>query len=181
MKQVNSDYLVRKYAQAFMQVFGASFSREDVGAMQKVAHFFHQRSRALFFLRLPIISKDIKREALYYVCTQFHVPQAAHTLIDILLEDKRSALLPLIFSKVSEIYYKIHGIEPFTIEASHALSDAQLQEIEQFLAACTGHVILSEYTVNTDLIAGVRLQSATSLWEHSIRKQLAHVQQLFMR
>lgn len=181
MKQVNSSYLVRKYAQAFMQVFGASFSREDVQAMQKVASFFTQRSKTLFFLRLPIISKDIKREALYYVCAQCHVPSVVHTLIDVLLAHKRSALLPRILNQVSEIYYQIHDIEPFTVETSHALSESQLQEIEQFLAACTGHVILSKYTVNTDLIAGVRLQSATSLWEHSIRKQLAHVQQLFMR
>jgi F0F1-type ATP synthase delta subunit len=102
-------------------------------------------------------------------------------LIDLLIMDKRSELMPLVLDKICGLYYQIHNIELFTIASSDSLSESQVKDIEQFLAQCTGHVILSHRIIDTDLIAGIRLQSATSLWEHSIRRQLAHVQQLFMR
>jgi F0F1-type ATP synthase delta subunit len=93
-------------------------------------------------------------------------------LIDLLIEQQRLSLFPKILGYVVQFYYETHDIMEFTIESSHPLDIAQLQEIVVFLEQKTGKKIIYTTLINKELIAGIKLFSTIYGWEHSVRKYL---------
>jgi len=181
MKKEVAPYLARKYADAFVNIFGDELTVDDARVMQATGDFLASKHSALFFLRLPIIKDAVKREVLVHVAYEFKLPTTVHILIDVLLHDKRASLIPSILHAISKLYYKRTDIASFTITSSHALSQEQLDRLVGFLEAWTQRAILYTHAIDPTLIAGIRMQSDTLLWEYSIHRKLAQIQQLFMR
>jgi len=67
----------------------------------------------------------------------------------------------------------------FNITSSHHLDISDLEIIEKFLAFKTGKKIISHHNLNKKLIAGIRLESNTLLWEYSIYKQCETLRKQF--
>lgn len=96
--------------------------------------------------------------------------------MDVLLDQNNEALLPAIFFAIYQTYIAQQSTELFTIESSHQLTDEQKKLIEKFLSKKIGKKIRATAVINPALIAGLRLQSATRVWEYSVRKQLQALQ-----
>lgn len=164
--------LAKKYAQAVYNVFGDSLSREDIAQVQKIVSFLEDHKKALFFLRLSRIDLAVKERALDELFADFSHKTPFIALIRLLLQENRGHLIYNALRLLVDIYYDAHDIMPCVITSSHALSPDVLEDVEQFLARQTGNAIIYTYKRDPSLIAGIRAQSKTILWEHSIRKQL---------
>lgn len=173
--------LARRYAKAFYNVFAADLSLSDIEHIAQAAEYLASRRRTRFFLRLPAIDIQVKKQVLDLIGKRFSLPLATEKIIDLLLMHKRSYLLHHVFSCLVELYYVHQDIENFIITSSHQLSQESIDVIRKFLARKTGATIISTHKIDKKLIAGIRLESRSFLWEYSIHKHLRRVQQLAVR
>lgn len=164
--------IARKYAKAFINVFLDTLTQEDHDNIVQAAEFLRTHKRVLFYLHLPAIEHGVKEEGIKKLVDRFSLPVAVQKLLSLLLAHNRVLLIPDVLEAVTELYKERKEILAFVINTSHELPAERITEIKQFLAHLTGKAIIYTYKVDTELIAGVRLQSATILWEYSIRKQL---------
>lgn len=162
----------RKYAQAVMNVFGHSIAREDIANIKEVISFLGEHKKALFFLRLSRIDVAVKERALDKLFENLSNKKPFFALVHLLVKENRGHLIYSALSELVSLYYQAHKIMVCDITASHDLSYESLEKVQQFLARQTGNDIIYTYARDASLIAGIRAQSKTILWEHSIRKQL---------
>lgn len=171
--------IVNKYAHAYIHVSADLLTQEDMRQCQKAAEFLHTHGRALFLLKVPVIPHEIKREALMEIAKRFALHASMESLIDLLLKHKRAFLLADILDEIIALYAQKKSIHTFKVTSSAELTAHERANIESFLADRVQGTIIYRYAVDKKLIAGIRLQSETLLWEHSIDKQLREV--LFSR
>ena len=164
--------VARKYAQAFLNVFADTISQDDFEHIEAAALFFKKQPSLLFFLKWPALGVAVKVEALNKVLQKFGLPDSFNKLVDLLAQDKRTFLIAEVLSQISKQYKKSHKLGVFNISSAHQLNEQELTTIKEFLAKLTGLDIIYNYTIDKKLIAGIRLQSDTYLWEYSIANQL---------
>lgn len=167
--------LSRKYAQAVLNVFGQSISRDDIAHVEQIISFLKQHKKALFFLRLSRIDVQIKERALDRLFEDLSNKKPFIALVHLLVQENRAHLVYSTLSELVTLYYDMHKVMAFEISTSHSISAESLSRVQQFLARETGNDIIYTYTHDASLIAGIRAQSKTILWEHSIRKQLREI------
>ena len=169
----NSNILARKYATAFVNVFADSLSLADIEKINNALALLATLQNLSFFLQLPYIDDALKKRSLAKLLTnQSALPASFEKLIDLLIAHKRSFLIYPIMRNIHELIMEQKGVSLFTISSSHELDNQQREDIKEFLARKSGRIIMGKYTLNKKLIAGLRLQSNTLLWEHSLRKYL---------
>lgn len=171
--------LAKKYALAFYDLYKKKITSSLVTRCQALASLLQEKKQLLSLLTLPVVSDDVQKTLLQALIKKAALPSFFSGLIDLLIEQKRIALLPAIFDELVQVYYDDNHIMLFAISSSHTLSQSQLKVLKQFLAVRTGDDIIYTYSVDPKLIAGVRMQSNTLLWEYSIKKSLAMMRVTF--
>lgn len=172
MNNMNSKSIVAsKYAKAFLNVYIQQISIDNLNSIEKLIAFFDVHRKTIFFLSVPNIKRSKKEEILSQLFEKFDLNGPLRPLINILASQKRLFLINEILKYISLFYKKRKNIMMFNISISHKLDTQDLEIIEQFLSIKTGKKIMSQHSVDKNLIAGIRLQSNTLLWEYSIRQQ----------
>jgi F-type H+-transporting ATPase subunit delta len=161
-----------KYAVAFLNVYGDRLTFDDSIKTNEAAQFLHQHPRALFLLKVPVIKQTVKEEGLRNFCRRFALPQVIDHIIDLLLEHKRAYLLADVFKAMVKQYQERHHISNIVIKSSTELPQPYRDEIVQFVDRQISGTKQYRYEVDPTLIAGIRIQSDTMLWEISIDKRL---------
>lgn len=161
-----------KYAVAYLNTIGSSLSLEDIRNLMKAAYFLQTHRRALFLLQVPVIAQEIKHEGLLELCERFSLAQSVKRLVVTLLKAKRAHLIAKIFDAIVYHYNQSHAIHVFTVTSSSDLHSTYKKQIEAFIDQRVAGTKEYRYTVDASLIAGVRVESDTLLWEFSIDKQL---------
>jgi ATP synthase F1 delta subunit len=175
-----SRILARRYAQAFVHVFGDTIDIHLIERFRQAADYLTAHKKIMIFLALPCVDDTYKRAMLDRVCKHLQISPATYKLVALLLKHKRSWLLAEVLYAVAEQLYKARGVEFFTIESFPELDQEQLQKVEHDLAAMTKRTILYRYRINPTLIAGMRAQSRSYLYERSIAGQLRAIRQAFI-
>lgn len=172
--------IAKKYAQAFYTVFGDNLTPEDVHVLQGADAYCLKNPALIWLLKIPRISDHLKKEALIpLLIHRVELEGPFLKLIDLLIAHGRSYYIQIIIQELMALYYKHNKVESFYISSSHELSSQQKTTIREFLARSLDCVIIDEYGVDQQLIAGIRMQSTYWLWEYSIAKQLAAINRQF--
>lgn len=177
---MNPDYalVARKYAQAFMAVAGDTFNEHEFRCSRELKRFLRKNRALLFHFGVPLVTKDIVEQALDLLYRDFKTCAALFKqLTRLLIKHHRIVILPDVLHHLGDLYKEQSNSMFFYVISSHDLDQHQIRACEEYVAGATGKKIVSEYFVDKELIAGIRLQSDTFLWEHSVRKQLQAVQQ----
>lgn len=169
--------LARKYAVAFLNVAGDKFDQKDLQLLETVTNFFIAHRTIVLLFNLPGAKKNTINQVLEKLFGDFHTKELFKRLVTLLLQHHRAFLLPDVLHQISDVYKQRAGITQFQVRSSHELDERQLQGALAFLRRVTGKQVLYEYRVDAALIAGLRLQSDTLLWEHSVKKQLLSASQ----
>ena len=162
----------RKYAQAFLNIFMDSITPEVYSKMVALQSYLRSHRNALIIFSLPHIAVEPKLKLLDELGTQLAPSAPVKKLFEILIRHDRAQLAPEVLNKICEYYRARKNIILFDIQTSHELDEQSLGTIQKFLATNTGKQIIGTQHVNRTLIAGLRMQSDTLLWEYSIRKQM---------
>lgn len=173
---VQDSKLAKKYAAAFLNIYENQLSLDDYFALQQAVHFFDDNRQLLTYFKLPRILAE-KKEALRKIQEAFNLPKVMDTLMELLLDHQRLFLIKYVFEALLILFRERNNIMTFSIISSHTLEKNQLQSIKDFLEKKTRNTILYNKEVDKKLIAGIRLQSTTYLWEYSIEQQLREARQ----
>lgn len=162
--------VAKKYAQAFANIFLDTLSLQDYDNMQMAAANINKQ--VLFFLRLPVLDSSVKKNALNTLSKRFKLPSSVQRLLHVLLHDNRLFLICDVLRYICSLYRQYKHISEFAIISSHPLTKDKIEVIKHFLVQMTRQNIMYTYKIDKELIAGIRLQSDTFLWEYSIRQRL---------
>ena len=173
----NKEIIARKYAKAFLSIFIDKISLKDFNTIKKLEKFFSEHKKTLFFLSIPNISSEQKYTLLVKLFKEFETFEHLDSLIRLLLDHKRIFLIKDVLKHIIILYKELKNIMLFNITSSHQLDESSLEILEKFLATKTSKSIISQYKIDKNLIAGIRLKSYTLLWEYSIQKQCETLRQ----
>jgi ATP synthase F1 delta subunit len=174
---IQENMLARRYALAFLNIYGNTFSLDNYYAVKKAYQFLKNNRDIKSLFKLPDV-ESAKKECIKKIIEEFSLPVSLYALVDLLLKNQRLFLLTEIFGYILECYANSHNILEFSFESSHQLTADQLSCIKKFLEKKTKKTILYKETINKKLIAGIRLLSNSLLWEHSVAQQLQKAGQL---
>jgi ATP synthase F1 delta subunit len=164
--------IAKKYAQAFYAVFPQAVTFADLTKLEQAQIFLQTHKRTLFFLQLPQFDTDTQLSMIEDLIGYFLLPHHVAKLFLLLLSHNRSFYIPDVLSFVIQLYKERNNIIDFSIISSHELDEKNRSLIKQFLEHSTDKTIMGNYTIDTSLIAGIRLQSIGYMWEYSVRKQI---------
>lgn len=169
--------LARRYAQAFLQVFSEKITKKDLDSFKQAGAFLKQRPHGMFLMELSLIPEDVKHRSLDELCQKFNLPQGCKKLCFLLIKSQRFSLLADVFSHIVAFKEQELAMTHFKVTSSSELSDTQKKQIIGFLDKRVHGSIDCDYQVDTSLVAGIRLQSASLLWEKSVKKRLRALQE----
>jgi len=175
----NKQIIARKYAKAFLNIYLDKITLNDFNSIKNLAAFFSTHKTSLYFLSIPSINATTKQGAINELLKKFNLYQLFEPLIRTLITAKRTFLIYDILREIIVLYKQRKNIIMFNIISSHRLENSDLKIIEKFLAIKTNKKIMSKSTINKELVAGIRLQSNTLLWEYSIYKQCETLRRQF--
>jgi F-type H+-transporting ATPase subunit delta len=169
--------LVRKYAQAYLNIFEEHHSFEDFASMWRASQFLSEHHSLLFYLSLPMIQPSDKYRFIDLFVQKFHLFDSLKRLFYLLLQNKHIFLATDVLQTIYHLYKQRHNIADLQVISSSDLSDEKLEEIQQFFMHLSGQQVKVHHQVRPQLIAGIRLQTQTFLWEYSIAQQLRKLKQ----
>lgn len=165
-------FLVRRYAQAFLDLVYDDISFSVIEDFKRAVNFFETHKEICFLMDLPLLSAELKEQALYAIIEKFNLPIASKKLFFLLIAHKRSKLLGQVLNCFVDLYKERAHITSFLVESSCELSDNQKKDIEHFLKEQIQATVVCSYQINAHLIAGVRMSNEKYIWEHSAQAQL---------
>ncbi len=173
--------LSRKYAQAWLGIYASAITIETVKNLQAAIIDLKKQKALSFYLQLTVIDSDIKKKFLMEYIQAASLPESLGKLVELLIDHKRAFLFTCVLEQLAEIYQQENSIETFVFYSAAPLDEVLAEKLRQFLAAKTERAIIYEKRVEKELIAGIRLQSSTKLWEHSLAQQLRIMQNALMQ
>ncbi|HXW85779.1 MAG TPA: ATP synthase F1 subunit delta [Candidatus Bathyarchaeia archaeon] len=162
--------LAQKYAQAFLHLHHDTLSSKDLDHLQKVKTILADNHSLGSLLNLA--NQQDQKKMLALLTKQYIFSASCTQLWNLLCTHRRLFLLEAVIESILYTYNKKHAIADATITSSHALLASEQKAVEKFFAEKTGLKILYTSAVDPTLIVGIRIQSATFLWERSLRKNL---------
>ena len=163
----------KKYATAFLNLYIEKLAPDFIKRLDKLIELMRGRHEALFYVKLSCIDDTIKKDILNKLFERFELEKEFRQLINVLAEHKRLFMMYQVLISMRQLYKQRKNIIECTITSSHTLSPQMLEHVQQFFEKKSGNkqVLYNSYK-DKALIAGIRIQSDTFLWEHSIAKQL---------
>lgn len=170
--------VAKKYAQAFVHVYGKELSLEALDQLRAFEDFLATQRGVLLALTLAALSAQTHDQIVKKIVQQFQLPLCIERLIKVLIQHKRLVLLRSVLKYIRKMYAIQQGIMDVAIGSSHPLEVEEKQRLCAFAQAMSGvKKIKASFVLMPEMISGVRIKSDTYLWEQSIRKLLHHVQQ----
>lgn len=169
-------YIALRYAQAFLNVYGAKLTEQNYEALEHIAHDLEDQKRVLFFFGLSMIPDTVKYDALDLLCKPYACGPQFKRLLVVLLASQRMYLLPFILKAIIKGYRELHAYTTGTLASSHPLTDEQKKILHHLFEKKIGTTLMLEYSVVPELIAGIRFQTDELVWEYSVDKQLRDIE-----
>lgn len=164
--------LIKKYAQAFYNVFHAQLTLDDYKHAQECGSMLYKHTVFFVMAQMPSLGVTDKMYLTRQLFNQYNLPSPFDALVELLLRQQRLWLLPQILKYLIELYYTKNAMVRMTIESSYPLSADQMNSLVAFLEHKTRLRVIGSAAVNKKLIAGIKAYSTTLLWQYSIKQQL---------
>lgn len=175
------ELLATRYAKAFIHVYESQLTPERFEALHNAVVWYDANRSQFFYLHLASMSSEAKQHILLEFLKRFGLEAVARPLVVLLGSHNRLSLLFHVLRQIVAVFYAEHNVVDVAFMTAQALSDEQIASMKKFLEKSTGKQIRPTVMIKPELIAGVRLQSETFLWEYSVAQQLRAIQALQVR
>ncbi|KOF53556.1 MULTISPECIES: F0F1 ATP synthase subunit delta [unclassified Achromobacter] len=118
---------------------------------------------------------DEQRVQLFSGLLKSELPQAARNFIELLVQNGRLLLLPVIAEQFTALKNRREGTAQAEIASAFELSEAQVKELVSALELKFGLKIKPAVTVDPSLIGGVRVSVGDQVLDTSVKAQLARM------
>lgn len=182
MKVDNAEVVVsKKYAQAFLNSYTSIISYDDIKHIEQIGSAIKHNKLMTALLKVPSMEDKELQSMIVERIKNFGFPASMNKVVDLLAQTQRLFLLPAICHWIAVYFRERQRIIQFLVTSSQPLSNIDKEVVGQFLKNNTQSFIESLYQIDRELIAGLRMQSETYLWEKSIAQKLRDVQLKNMR
>ncbi|MCK4265384.1 F0F1 ATP synthase subunit delta [Candidatus Babeliales bacterium] len=172
---MNENTIAQKYASAFLNLYINQLSIGHIEKLTLLEDFLNQNRFFYISLRIPSIELKIKLLATSKLVKFFQFKQPILTLVNILLINGRIEILHKVLKHIRFEYAKRTNLEFFRVKSSHVLTTQEKSVVAKLIGFLSKSNIRTEFTLDKDLIVGLRIESPSFLWERSIRKELMKV------
>jgi F-type H+-transporting ATPase subunit delta len=165
-----------RYARSLADVAFELNEVEGVGSdMSLYREIFSAVPDLLEALDSPAVPRDTKEKILSELLSRYPVRKISENFLYVLLAHNRIRH----FDKIFESYIKAvdgrMGIVTAEVTAVAPLSEAQRAGLTQSLSKATGKIVKLEVQTDPDLLGGLVVQVGSTVYDGSIRKQLAEM------
>ena len=129
-------------------------------------------------LSSPVLKSDLKKAALKEIFSS-KVSGLTIGLIDLLVENKRLAILTDVAKKYTVIFDELKGIEVAKVTTAVPLTDALNKQVLAKVKEITGKEATIENSVNPDIIGGFILRIGDVQYDASISNKLQVLKRQF--
>ncbi len=173
--------LAKKYAVAFLNATQALFDKQWIESVVVLDRFFKTHKALYLLLGSPTIASDIKIGVLEKMFDRLSINNSIRMLVHVLFEHRRLHILRQVICHVIDEQRIQNNIVLFSVSSSRPLTPYEQKLVIGFLEQKTHAQVAADFVLEQELIAGIRAQSDTFLWEQSIACYLQHVEQAVLR
>ncbi len=164
--------LARRYAQAYLHVFGKNMTLDQAQKLPVVADILEKHRSLLIFAAVPQTEERSKRHIVDLFKMAGFDASLYSSLFDLVTADNRLVIMSEILRKIYTLYLESQGIMHFILESAIPLQDDERNILVAFLHKKTQKEIHYTLVVNPALIAGIKMYSDGLGFEHSIQQRL---------
>lgn len=168
----------KRYAQAFLRAFYPQNESAPVGIYTRLVNFFKSHTGIIGLIAGCPCPHPCYNQLEEFLITKFELTTAEQKLIHRLLLDRKIVLLPSVFAHIITLEHERRNQIVCTIEFSHELSAESQQQAIQLFENITNKKIIPTVRVEPSLICGLRMYSATLMYERSLKRSLRAAQNL---
>lgn len=161
-------YFARRYARAFVHVFGSDVDMDECVLIKSAAEYLHTHRAILHFFLFVQITEAERMRMINTMLKYLHLQPVFGRLLALLIEHKRISLLPEILDSIVYYFYDTHALVPLCVTSCPTLDSHEQEIMRIFLRRLVGSNVSCSFFTNASLIAGVRVQGLGLLWERSI-------------
>lgn len=169
--------LSKKYAQAYFHLYSESIQQSSLQSLQDASHFLSHSKEILFLLGYGTLESQEVARCVQLFIQRFNLPHTIEKLCMLLLAHSRIFLLGFVLHDICCIYKEKNNEIDVTVSTAHELSHEQLELLKEFFTFYSKAHVFMNVQRDPSLIAGIRMESETWLWEDSVAKKLRALQQ----
>lgn len=177
--------VANRYARALAEVVYASGSGlapeqilSEVGALSAAVSGSAELAHVL---SSPAVSLNAKRNVLGHMCDQLGSSKTVRNLAFVVADHNRANILPEIRQAFEDVVNDRRGVAKADITLAAETGADQKQKLEAALARLTGKQIAATYAVDPALIGGATARIGSTVYDGSVRGQLAAIKQKLTR
>lgn len=169
--------LSKKYAQAYYHMYAGSIQKSSIQSLQQASNFLEHSKEILFLLGYGALNSQDVTRCIQLFIQRFALPETIEKICMLLLQHNRIFLLEMVLHDICCIYKQEQKEIDVTLSTAHELSPEQIASLTDFFISYSEGRVSVDVVRDPSLIAGVRMQSETWLWEDSVAKKLRALQQ----
>jgi len=123
-------------------------------------------------LTSPAVSKAEKRGVAEKLAARLGASKIVRNFLFVVIDHRRTHLFPEIFQSFQDVVRERLGIAEAEILSPVALSAAQQTQMTQALERLTGKKVEAKFSLDRDLLGGVRVRVGDTIYDGSLRNRL---------
>jgi F-type H+-transporting ATPase subunit delta len=124
------------------------------------------------FLASPAIARESKQGVIEKLVARLGAGRTLRNLLFVLVENRRTALLPQIREAFEATLYARMGVAEAQVTSVTELSAAQKADLNRVLERLTGQRVEARYAVDPALLGGAVVRIGSTIYDGSVREQL---------
>ena len=165
-----------KYVRALAEVAAESDNSMEVKAgLEDFREIFHSHQGLREVLFNPTIPLLVKRNIVEEMARKMLLPGILVNFFFVILERSRLHLLDEFVDAYQEILDEEAGILRVEVSSSYPLTSGESERLREVMATLTGRSVKLSCEVDETLLGGVRLQVGSTVYDGTIRTQLAEL------
>jgi F-type H+-transporting ATPase subunit delta len=177
--------VANRYARALAEVVYASGSGlapeqilSEVGALSSAVVGSAELTQVL---RSPAVTLNAKRNVLGKMCDVLGSSKTVRNLAFVVADHNRADILPVIRQAFENVVNERRGVAQADVTLAAETSAEQKQKLEAALSQLTGKLISATYSIDPALIGGATARIGSTVYDGSVRGQLAAIKQKLTR
>lgn len=162
-----------QYANALADVVLAQGA--SVPAMKQLADFgalYAESEELRNVLASPGVTREAKHGVIEKLAARMGASKIIRNFIFVVIDHRRSALLPEIIETFEDVVRKRQGIAEAEISSAVELTAAQKKEMAQKIADLTGKRVETKYAIDPGLLGGAVVRIGDTIYDGSLRSRL---------
>jgi ATP synthase F1 delta subunit len=169
--------LAKKYATAFLNVYGERCTPEYFENIKKLLKFIQTNNVFQAILNLPSLTIKNRKEIVDFVSNKLNLQEPIKKLVMVLLKKKRIDLLGEVLKKILLIQSDKEKKHHFEVTTSHEINEKEKTSIKKFIQNLIKTNVTASFKTDKSLIVGIKIEGNKYLWERSLSKKLRDIEQ----